>query len=292
MIRIRKAFLSLGFFLSTLGASVGSRAAVDIVGGRTWLQVGQMQLSGGGNFHDLAFDGSQWHISSGLHNFWWNFNAGFSLQGTTTIAAVSDMRGLAYSNALNQLVIGDTNSGTIRFVDLGGTVHSQFSTGSFQMEGLDFDNRDSTIWLSLFDGQIQHWSSSGLLLSSFNGLASLPLSFGWSSLAIDPTTNHLFAMNDNDSIYEFTMSGQLLGKIIDDPFPGGDSYSGNGLGLNYDPVTMLLRTTSQAGGLVTFRAVPEPSAIAFAILTTGIVLGARNPTLRRSKRRCKTSMMR
>src|SRR5687767_5062997 len=73
MIRIRKTFLILGCLLITLSGTTGSRAAVDVVGGRGWLQVGQSQLSGGGNFQDLAFDGSQWHISRGLHNFWWNF---------------------------------------------------------------------------------------------------------------------------------------------------------------------------------------------------------------------------
>jgi hypothetical protein len=285
MIRIRQVFLLVGCFLSTLGACGGSSAAVDIVGNRTWVQVSQIQLSGGGNYHDLAFDGSQWHIASGLHNFWWNFSPSFSLQGTTTVSAVSDMRGLAYDAALNQLVITDQDTGIIRFVDLAGTVHSQFSAGSFQTEGLDFDNRDSTIWLARFDGQIEHWSSSGQLLFGFNGLASLPLPNGWSSVAIDPATNHLFAMNDNDAIYEFTMTGQLLGKIIDDPFPGGDGFTGNGLGLNYDPVAMLLRTTSQAGGLVTFHGLPEPSTIVLAMWIAGVVAGSRNIARRRSANR-------
>ena len=258
-----------------ISMNAATSAAVDIVGGRQWNKVGQIQLAGGGNFHDLAFDGTQWHIASGLHNFWWNFSSSFSPQGSTTVSQVSDMRGLAYSTSLNQLVVGDQDTGIIRFIDLGGGVHGQFSVGSFELEGLDYDNRDSTVWLGLFDGRIQHWNSAGQLLFSFNGLASLPIPDGWSSIAIDPATNHLFAMHDDDAIYEFTMTGQLLGKIIDDPFPNSDGFTGNGLGLNYDPVTGLLRTTSQAGGLVTFQAVPEPSELAVATLIAISIAGKR-----------------
>lgn len=247
---------------SGLGGSSG-RAAVDpIVGNRRFVKVSEIQLSRG-NHHDLAFDGTQWYVASSFSNFWRIYNADFSLTGTTTVSGVSDMRGLAYNPLSNQLVVGDQDTGVIRFVHLNGPVITQFSTGHFTLEGLDFDARDSTIWIALFDGRIQQWSSSGQMLFSFDGLASLPSSFGWSSVAIDPTKNHLFAMHDEDDVFEFTMTGQLLGKILDDPFTAGNALERNGLGLHFDPQTMLLRVTSQSGRLATFLLVPEPVTAAF-----------------------------
>jgi DNA-binding beta-propeller fold protein YncE len=264
MTQLRTSIFTASLVCVFLGTVADSALAVDVVGDRTWTEASRIQLTPPGNYYGLAFDGSQWHVSSPLNNFWWNLSPTFSPLGTTAVVNERDMRGLDYSTTLNQLVIDDVTNETIRFVNLDGTVQRQFSAGTPVLEGLDFDDRDSTVWVALFSGQVQQWSSAGQLLFSFNGLASLPsLTFGWSGIAIDPTNNHLFLMNDNDDIYEFKMTGQLLGKIISDPFPGTVFFSDNGQGLNYDPVTMILRATSQSGELVAFQAhVPEPCTAA------------------------------
>ncbi len=277
MIQTRSQTLVTLLVFIVLATAAYSALAVDVVGNRTWSEASRIQLTPPGNYYGLAFDGSQWHVSSPLSNFWWNLSPTFSPLGSTTVAGEHDMRGLDYSTTRNQLVIDDVQTGNIRFVGLNGTVQSEFPTGAGQIEGLDFDDRDSTIWLANFSGQVQQWSSSGLLLFSFNGLASLPsLNFGWGGIAIDPTNNHLFLQNDNDDIYEFKMTGQLLGKIINDPFPSSDGFSGNGQGLNYDPVKMVLRATSQAGGLVAFQAtVPEPGTATMLLIAAIFAAGRR-----------------
>jgi hypothetical protein len=267
---------------SAVGSSSYALSDEPTIGNRHFVKVDEIQLAGPGNYDGLAFDGSQWHFSSTLNNFWWNYDSNFSLLGKTTINSISDLRALSYSSQLHQLLAGDFNTGIVRFINADGTVKSQFPTGLQQLEGLDCDNRDSSVWLVRFTGQIEHWSSTGQFLSSFDGLASLPLLYGWSGVAFDPETNHLFAMNDDDDVYEFTTTGSILGKILNDPFPSGNAFVANGLGLSYDPITRLLRATSQVGGLVTYRLVPEPSTAALLVIGSVVALVARRRLANRS----------
>ena len=188
-----------------------SAYAVDVVGNRTWTQTSSIQLSPPGDYHSLAFDGSQWHIASPNHGYWWNLSPTFAPLGSTTVAGAVDMRGLDYSTTLDQVVISDYFTGNVSFVNLNGTVQSEFSAGALGPNGLDFDDRDSTVWLGVYTGVVQQWSTTGQLLFSFNG-QSPSLDVHWTGIAIDPANNDLFLMDDADAIYEYKMSGQLLGQ--------------------------------------------------------------------------------
>jgi hypothetical protein len=278
MTQLRFGILTATRALAIFTAIAASALAVDVVGNRTWTEISSIQLSPPGDYFSLAFDGSQWHISAPNHGYWWNLSPTFAPLGTTTVAGAVDMRGLDYSTTLHQIVIDDNFTGNVSFVNLNGTVQSQFSVGAFGPNGLDFDDRDSTVWVARYTGVVQQWSAAGQLLFSFNA-QSPSLGVHWTGIAIDPTNNRLFLMDDSDDIYEYKMTGQLLGKIIDDPFPSLEPYVGNGVGVIYDPVNMLLRVTSQGGGLVTFHAtVPEPGVAATLLIGAILTAAGRRKT--------------
>ena len=160
----------------------------------------------------------------------------------------------------------DQDTGIVRFVNPDGTVTDQFDTGPSGTEGMDVDDRDSTIWLTRFSGSIEQWSFSGELVFGFDAQSALPTRDGLQSVAIDPETNGLFVFTDDDNIFEFSMAGTLRGQLLDDPFPSNGPLPSNGLGIHYDASSKTLRVTSQGGGLITYTLVPEPSSSALLIL--------------------------
>ena len=104
-------------------------------------------------------------------------------------------------------------------------------------------------------------------LFGFNARNLLPTHDELQSVAVDPRTNGLLVFTDNDDIFEFSMAGMLRGQLLNDPFPSSlPGVLDNGLGIHYDAATSLLRVTSQGGGLIAYRLVPEPYSLTIMLL--------------------------
>ncbi|QDV77436.1 YncE family protein [Botrimarina mediterranea] len=234
--------------------------------GRYLLKVDETLLNTGS--HDLDFDGSTWYVAQTLTGAWSTYDASFGFLSETSISGVGDLRGLAYSSALNQLVVLDQDTGIVRFVNPDGAVTGRIRTGAPATEGMDIDDRDSTLWLTRFEGSVEKWSFSGELLFSFDARSLLPTNDELQSVAVDPDTNGLFVFTNSDDLFEFSMDGTLRGQLLTDAFPSSlPGVRDNGLGIHYDAPSKTLRLTSQGGDLYTYALIPEPSSVALALLT-------------------------
>jgi hypothetical protein len=223
---------------------------------------------------NITFDGAHWYISAGLTGRFITYDPDFTSPRFTPLAGFTDTRGMTHDPATGHLFVGDWQSGAVREITTGGATVSQF-TGGFSLEGLTFDPRDNTLWLSYFTGAVEHRTRSGGVLSSFNGAPGR----AWAGIALDPASNTLLLMDNDDTVYEYSFAGAELGA----PLPG-DQIDGNGLGLFYVPTLGRLYTTSQEGFLTIFddpARVPEPGGI-LLLGGAGVLLGLRRPRRRRA----------
>src|SRR5678815_2731766 len=121
----------------------------------TFTMTGSVPLTSSGNHHGIAFDGSQWHIADPFTNIFHNYNSGFGFLGDTTVAGVSDMRGMTYDANSGHLFVGDDGTNIVREVTTAGTEIQQFNSGVSTLNALAYDRRDNSIWLAYFNGQIE-----------------------------------------------------------------------------------------------------------------------------------------
>ena len=221
-----------------------------------FVNAGSVSLTSPGNHHGIAFDGSNWHIANPFTNTYHNYAANFTFLNDTSVAGVSDMRGLTYDANSNHLFVGNNGPSTVSEVTLGGTIVNQFTSAISGLNALAFDRRDNTIWLAHFNGAIEKRTRTGTLISSFTA------PFNVTGLALDPVSNSLFIMeSDFDSVSEYRFNGTLVGVAV-----AADQIPDNGQGLAYDPSIGRLYATTQGPGVVTFfddpSRVPEPGGLA------------------------------
>jgi len=221
----------------------------------TFTLTGSVPLTSSGNHHGIAFDGSQWHIADPFTNIFHNYNSGFGFLGDTTVAGVSDMRGMTYDANSGHLFVGDDGTNIVREVTTAGTEIQQFNSGVSTLNALAYDRRDNSIWLAYFNGQIEKRTRTGTLISSFTKPQN------WTGLALDPINNSLLAMEDGDTVWEMKFDGTTVGQVIPT-----DQIPNNGQGLAYDFNFGRLYATSQVPGNVTIftdpSRVPEPASVA------------------------------
>jgi len=132
-------------------------------------------------------------ITATVNNQWiedlGNFGGGFILAGTIEgdvwrIDTTTGAHTLQFSTG--QSFIGVTFDGTdiwttggytstlVHRRDLAGNVLSTFNTGRTNL-GIGYDPDDGTLWIGHFNGQVMHYSQTGVLLGGFTSIAAGPL---------------------------------------------------------------------------------------------------------------------
>lgn len=245
-----------------------------------FIKIGEIVLSSTGNHHGLAFSGANWHIANDFTNTFHNYDASFNYINDSTVAGISDMRGMTYDRNSGHLFVGDDGGAVVKEVTLSGSIIQSWTGGGSGLNALAYDARDDTIWIAYYgNGQVEHRTRVGGFLSSFSTAPR-----AWTGLALAPPSNTLFLMDDNvdDTVWEYTFAGALVGQVITT-----DQMTGNGLGLAYDPATAILSATSQEGRVSFFQdisRVPEPATMALIGVATLAGCGSGGLLVKRRRR--------
>jgi hypothetical protein len=186
----------------------------------------------------LAFDGTNWNVTTITSARWDVFDQDFNRLSTTIASAGSQFRALGFSERRETIFAVDYPSGTVYEFNLDGTRVGSFSgPARNQVNAIGVDRFDDTVWLVTFAGGVYHYEPTGALLGSFT------VPFNVSGLAIDEAAGTLLLMeSSNDFVHEYDFDGNFVGVPI-----GQDVVPGNGLGLFYDAYSATLCATTQSG---------------------------------------------
>lgn len=191
--------------------------------------------------HGIAFDGGNWHIANLNTPSFNTYNSSFSRISQITIPGLVDVRGLAFDSSTGNLWLGDYTSSRVYEVTTTGTLIQDFPVGT-GVNAVAYNPLTDTIWVARFASELQQWSRTGTLISSFStpGLT-------WTGLAMDSCSGNLLLMEaQNDLVYEYQTDGTQVGQIIP-----SDQIIANGQGLYYDAATAELYATSAIDPIIT-----------------------------------------
>lgn len=175
----------------------------------------------------------QWHASGTTG--WWTYDDAYTTPYVMTTADGADMiRGVEYDSLNNRMVLFRGDTGEVRFHAMDGSYISSINTSFSTGNGISVDQRDGSLWLAYFGGQVRHYSSAGSLLSQFSA------GFNLSGIALDPVSESLLMLRADgpggangafdDELWEFRTDGANLGRRWT-----SSEIKGNGVGLEYLP---------------------------------------------------------
>jgi hypothetical protein len=213
----------------------------------------------------IAFDGTQWHISTEASHQWVNYDANFNFLSTTTAIGVVGFRGIDYNPGSRHIISVDYDANRIRENALNGAAGLSWTPSGVSLPNdIAADPRDASVWYCEFGGIVQHKTFSGAPISSFDTGMNL------TGITLDTRHDTLLVLQsgdlptNDDRLYEYTTSGVLVGQLMD------DQIAGNGLALSYNADTGKLYVTSDpndgtGNGTVTVfqdvSRIPEPALV-------------------------------
>jgi hypothetical protein len=220
---------------------------------RLFAKVDQIEIAQQSNIHGITSDGTNWHISKMATNTFTNYDSAFQLLGTTSVAGVLAMGGIAFADSTGTIFVIDTSTNIVREVELDGTIVGQFTGNTSRNPiGIAYDPNTDTLWLVYFHGIIENRTLDGILISSFTN------NLRWSGIAVDPVSDTLLLLDGSDRLFEYSKVGFQLWLLLDDRDGTPDEQIvGNGLALDYDASSGTLHITTQSNGVAIFRRVSK-----------------------------------